>query len=152
MYTSPDGAMGNRLNILVVEDNFDHLKLTEHILKRNKVPGELFIVRDGEEAVDFLYNRNRFAGQAAGPRPDLVLLDLNIPRVDGKEVLKIIKTDDLLKDIPVVVVSSSDRPEDVSFARDCGASGYISKSGGFEKLNDELSKVHLLANALVKPR
>jgi CheY-like chemotaxis protein len=138
--------MDKLLNILVVEDNFEHLRLTRYILKRNGVPGELFVVRDGQEAIDFLYQRNQYADRSQHPRPNLVLLDFNIPRVDGKQVLQIMKGDDGLKDIPVVVVSSSNRPEDVAFATEHGATAYISKSAGFEKLNEALASIHRFAS------
>jgi CheY-like chemotaxis protein len=131
--------MAERLKILLVEDNFEHLRLTKYILQRNGVEGDVFVVRDGEEAMDFLYKRNKFASDPHNPRPSLVLLDLNVPRIDGKELLKIIKSDANLKDIPVVVVSSSNRPEDIAFAREHGASAYISKSSGFEELSAALS-------------
>lgn len=137
--------MVNELRILLVEDNYEHLRLTRYILKTQNVPGELFVVRDGQEALDFLYHSNQFYDPAKYPRPDLVLLDLNIPRIDGKEVLKTIKGDVHLKDIPVVVVSSSDREEDVQFAYDTGAAAYISKSSGFETLKSALSTVHTYA-------
>jgi len=133
--------MAERLKILLVEDNYEHLKLTKYILQRNGVEGDLFVVRDGEEAMDFLYGRNRFAGGSKDSRPTIVLLDLNVPRVSGKEVLKIMKADSALKDIPVVVVSSSNRPEDVAFAKENGASAYISKSLGFEELSAALSNL-----------
>jgi two-component system, response regulator len=136
--------MANALKILLVEDDFEHLQLTKYILQRNKVPGEVYVVRDGQEAIDFLFKRNGYANPT-GPVPSLVLLDLNIPRVDGKEVLRIMKQDSRLKDIPVVIVSSSNREEDVAFARQAGASDYISKSGGFEKLTEALSAAHLLS-------
>ncbi|MBI4534674.1 MAG: response regulator [Ignavibacteriae bacterium] len=139
------------LNILLVEDNFEHLRLTKYILKRNNVPGEVYVVRDGQEAVDFLYHRNQFHDTDAWPRPHLVLLDLNIPRIDGKEVLRIMKEDRSLNDIPVIVVSSSDRDEDVSFAYQLGASAYISKSDGFEMLSQALSSIHRFA-AKEEPR
>jgi DNA-binding NarL/FixJ family response regulator len=91
--------------------------------------------------MDFLYQRNEFADAALHPRPNLVLLDLNIPRINGREVLKIMKSDEKLKDIPVVVVSSSEREEDVTYAREIGAAAYISKSAGFERLTEELGSV-----------
>ncbi len=141
--------MAHTLKILLVEDDFEHLRLTKYILKKNKVPGEVFVVRDGQEAIDFLMRRNKFADHGVSPRPNLVLLDLNIPRVNGREVLKIMKSDRSLKDIPVVVVSSSSRKEDVQYAREHGATAYISKSGGYEKLNEALSTIHLIAS---KPR
>jgi len=137
--------MNEKLKILLVEDDLEHLQLTKYILARNKVPGEVIVVRDGQEAVDFLYHKNKFAG-ALNDRPNLVLLDLNIPRINGREVLRIMKHDDVLKDIPVVIVSSSNRQEDIAYARQSGASAYISKSGGFEKLNEALSTIHQFAS------
>ena len=134
------------LNILLVEDNFEHLKLTKYILSKQNTPGQLFVVRDGQEAIDFLYQRDKFADASQNPRPNLVLLDLNIPRINGREVLKIMKSDEKLKDIPVVIVSSSEREEDVTYANEIGAVAYISKSGGFERLSEALSTVHTYAS------
>jgi two-component system response regulator len=138
--------MENPPDILLVEDDHEHLKLTTYLLKRNKVPGEIHIVRDGQEAIDYLYRRNKFSDASTSPRPTLVLLDLNIPRLDGKQVLRIMKEDAALRDIPVVVVSSSNRLEDIQFAKSIGASAYISKSSGFEKLSEALANVHALAS------
>ena len=138
--------VGDDINILLVEDNFEHLRLTKYILKKNNVPGQVHVARDGQEAMDFLYQRNKFSDPQLFPRPNLVLLDLNIPRINGREVLKIMKADDALKDIPVVVVSSSEREEDVNYAKEIGAAAYISKSGGFERLNQALSTVYTYAS------
>jgi len=138
--------MTDSFNILLIEDNLEHLRLTKYILERNNVSGEVYVARDGQEAIDFLYQRNQFKDAASSPRPDLVLLDLNIPRVGGKEVLRIIKSDRMLQDIPVIVVSSSDREEDMKYAYESGAAGYISKSDGFEKLNDALASIHNVAS------
>ncbi len=133
--------MTSNINVLLVEDNFEHLRLTKYLLQQNHFPGQLFVVRDGQEALDFLYHRARFSDPQVNPRPNLVLLDLNIPRINGREVLKIMKSDENLKDIPVVVMSSSEREEDVSYAREAGVAAYISKSGGFEKLNLALANL-----------
>lgn len=134
------------MKILLVEDNFEHLRLTKYILRHNNVPGEVYVVRDGQEALDYLYNRNQFADPVANPRPHLVLLDLNIPRISGREILKTIKEDKRLRQITVVVLSSSDREEDVAQAYELGASAYISKSAGFERLNEALSTIHLFSS------
>jgi CheY-like chemotaxis protein len=133
--------MEPKATILLVEDNLEHLHLTRHILKRNGVEEDLRVARDGQEALDYLYQRHRFQDPAKNPRPALVLLDLNIPRIDGKEVLRRMKQDPALSDIPVVVVSSSTRPEDVEFAQQQGASAYFSKSAGFEKLSEQLATI-----------
>lgn len=133
------------LNILIVEDNFEHLRLTTYILQKHDVPGTIFVVRDGQEAMDYLYRRRQFADPASSPVPHLVLLDLNIPRIDGKEFLKTIKSDPSLMQIPVIVMSSSDREEDIQFARAMGAAAYVSKSHGFEKLSEALASIHTFA-------
>ena len=73
--------------------------------------------------------------------PDIILLDLNLPKRDGREVLKVIKDDPALKNIPVVIVSTSDREEDITYAFQTGAVGYISKSSGFDKFNEELANI-----------
>ncbi|MDH4069580.1 MAG: response regulator [Ignavibacteria bacterium] len=133
--------MTEQIKILLVEDNFEHLNLTKYLLRDNNVPGDVHVVRDGQEALDYLYQKNKFSDTTNSPRPSVVLLDLNLPRVDGKEVLKIIKSDEVLKDIPVIVVSSSDREEDVSYASMMGAAAYINKSGGFEQLSKALASI-----------
>ena len=133
------------MKILLVEDNFEHLRLTKYVLKHNNVRGDVYVVRDGQEALDYLYNRNQFADCAANPRPNLVLLDLNTPRINGREELRTIKSDDSLSQISVVVLSSSDREDDVSYAYEHGAAAYISKSAGFERLNEALASIHEFA-------
>jgi two-component system, response regulator len=134
-----------KLNILIVEDNFEHLRLTTYILEHHNVPGTISVVRDGQEAMDYLYRRRQFADPGSSPAPHLILLDLNIPRIDGKEFLKIIKSDQTLRQIPVIVMSSSDREEDIQFARATGAAAYVSKSHGFEKLSEALASIHTFA-------
>lgn len=135
------------MKILLIEDNFEHLRLTKYILRHNNVRGDVYVVRDGQEAVDYLYHRNQFSDPTANPRPDLILLDLNIPRINGKEVLDIVKSDASLKDIPVVILSSSDREEDTKHAYQHGAAAYISKSAGFERLNEALASVENFVKA-----
>lgn len=129
------------INILIVEDNLGHLKLTRLVLQRNQVNGFIHVVRDGQEALDYLYHRGSFADPSQFPTPQLVLLDFNLPKRDGREVLRIISEDPNLKVIPLIVISSSDRQEDIAFARVHGAVAYVSKSAGFARFNDELFKV-----------
>jgi CheY-like chemotaxis protein len=145
IFCSLASVMSELPTILLVEDNFEHLRLTQYILRTQNVPGDVRVVRDGQEALDYLFHRNQYADPASSPRPHLILLDLNIPRIDGKEVLRSIKSDPQLKDIAVIVVSSSDREEDILYARETGATAYISKSGGFDKLSEALASVHTLA-------
>jgi CheY-like chemotaxis protein len=98
-------------------------------------------VRDGQEVLDYLYRQDSFSNIEKYPMPHLILLDLNLPKRDGREVLKIIKEDQNLKDIPIVILSTSDREEDVSYAFRYGVAAYISKASGFERFNNELGSV-----------
>jgi CheY-like chemotaxis protein len=133
------------MNILIVEDNLAHQKITEYVLKHNKVTGRFFVVRDGQEALDYLFHHGAYADAAQFPKPDLILLDLNLPKRDGREVLKVVKESPEIGDVPVVIVSTSDREEDLTYAMETGAAAYISKSSGFDKFNQELSSVLVYA-------
>ncbi len=126
--------------ILIVEDNPGHQRLTEYILKRHNIVAQYIVVRDGQEALDYLNRDGRFADPAISPVPDIILLDLNLPRRDGREVLKLMKENPALRDIPVIIVSTSDREEDVTFALKTGAVAYISKSSGFDKMSEQLAE------------
>ncbi|HUN66177.1 MAG TPA: response regulator [Bacteroidota bacterium] len=130
--------MPRPLQILIVEDNLTHQLLTEYILKRSRVDAEFIIVRDGQEALDYL---NRSAPAGDRPKPNLILLDLNLPKRDGRELLKLIRESPEWRVIPVVVVSTSDREEDVTFAMKTGAVAYISKSSGFDRLSEQLGGI-----------
>jgi CheY-like chemotaxis protein len=129
------------MNILIVEDNLAHQKITEYVLKKNKVPANFYIVRDGQEVLDYLYHENKYTDIEKYPLPNLILLDLNLPKRDGREVLKLLKEDPYLEAIPIVIVSTSDREEDINYAYQLGVVGYISKSIGFDKFSAELGSV-----------
>ncbi len=133
--------MQDVLTILIVEDNVGHQRLTEYILRHHNVQADFRIVHDGQEALDYLQRSGVYVEAGKAPRPHLILLDLNLPKRDGREVLKLIKQDDRLKEIPVVIVSTSDRIEDVSFCYQTGAVAYISKSSGFDMLSSQLADV-----------
>jgi two-component system, chemotaxis family, response regulator Rcp1 len=111
-------------HILLVEDNPADRKLIAHLFKACSVSYELHMVKDGEEATDFLFHRAAFVGS---PRPNLVLLDLNMPNKDGRDVLKEIKSDPILRRIPVVVLTTSSSDFDVCSAYDYQANSYIQK-------------------------
>ena len=129
------------MNILIVEDNLAHQRITEYVLKTNNVKGKFIVVRDGQEVLDYLNRIPPYTDEALYPMPDIILLDLNLPKRDGREVLMLIKNDSALKEIPVVIVSTSDREEDVTYAFETGAVAYISKSSGFDKFNADLGQV-----------
>lgn len=115
-----------KLRILLVEDNPEDVLIAERsLMKANmREKSELFVVRDGQEALDFLRHKGKFPDAA---RPDLILLDLKLPKVNGHEVLAEIKADERLRRIPVIVLTVSEREEDMVKAYNSGASGYITK-------------------------
>ena len=118
------------VEILLVEDNPGDERLTREALKEGKVYSNLYWVKDGVEAMDFLRRKGRHAGAV---RPDIVLLDLNLPKKDGREVLEEIKTDDDLKRIPVVVLTTSKAEEDVLRTYNLHANCYVTKPVDLEK-------------------
>ena len=119
---------GNKLHkeieILLVEDNPGDVRLTQEAFKTGKVHNTLHVVWDGEEAMAFL---NREGDYKDAPRPDIILLDLNLPKKDGREVLKDIKSDENLKNIPVVVLTTSSAEEDILKSYNLHANCYITK-------------------------
>jgi CheY-like chemotaxis protein len=118
------------IEILLVEDNPGDIELTREALKNHKVLNNLSVVEDGEAALAFLKREGSYAGV---PRPDLVLLDLNLPKIDGKEVLAEIKADQVLKRIPVVVLTTSQDEEDILKSYNLHANCYITKPIDFNK-------------------
>ena len=112
------------IEILLVEDNAADVRLTEEALKEGKVRNNLHVARDGIEAMEFLRRSGKFAGAV---RPDLILLDLNLPRKDGREVLSDIKRDPELKSIPVVVLTTSSAETDIFKSYTLHANCYITK-------------------------
>ncbi|MEO8608047.1 MAG: response regulator [Chloroflexota bacterium] len=114
----------NPIEILLVEDNPGDARLTREALKDSKLNNTLYIVEDGVEALAFLKNEGQFAD---APRPDIILLDLNLPRMSGRELLEIIKADELVKTIPVVVLTTSDDERDIVMSYALHANCYITK-------------------------
>jgi len=119
------------VEILLVEDSPGDALLIEETFQETKVLNSLSVVRDGVEALDFLYSRGR---HVAAPRPDLILLDLNLPRKNGREVLAEIKADPLLHRIPVVILTTSAAEDDVLKSYELHANSYITKSVDLNEL------------------
>ncbi len=118
------------IEILLVEDNAGDARLTQEALKEGKVRNNLYVARDGGEALAFLRQRDGYAGV---PRPDLVLLDLNLPRKDGREVLAEMKQDPSLQTIPVVVLTTSEAEQDILRTYQLNANCYITKPMDLDK-------------------
>ncbi len=136
------------VSILLVEDNQDHAELT---LKALQNGNQIFWVKDGEEALDFLQRKNRWGGANAAPRPGLILLDINLPKVGGHEVLKRIKADEALRSIPVVMLTTSDRDEEVVASYRAGVNSFVTKPVRFSEFVERIKNVKgywLLTNRL----
>jgi len=117
------------IEILLVEDNPGDIRLTQEALKDSKLHNNLSVVKDGVEALAFL----RCEGQyTQAPRPDIILLDLNLPRKDGREVLVELKTDPVLEKIPVVILTTSNTQEDIHYTQALGATAYQTKPVTFK--------------------
>jgi len=121
---------GREVEILLVEDNPGDARLCQEALREGKIRNNLHVVEDGQQALDFL---NQTGQYTEAIRPDLILLDLNLPRLDGREVLRRIKEDESLKQIPVVVLTTSKAEEDIVRSYDLHANCYITKPVDFEQ-------------------
>jgi len=122
------GEEEEETKILHVEDTEMDRLIVKRALEKSKLRNRLFVCEDGEQALDFLYNRGDYTSQKEYPKPDVILLDLNMPKVDGITVLKQIKSDEELRDIPVVIFTTSDRDEDIIRTFEDGVSSYLLKS------------------------
>ncbi|MBN9425898.1 MAG: response regulator [Burkholderiales bacterium] len=120
--------------ILMADDDADDRLLCQQALAESRVLNDLRFVEDGEQLLDYLYRRNAFADPASSPRPGLILLDLNMPRMDGREALRIIKADPALRKIPVVIMTTSQAEEDIDRSYDYGANSFVTKPVTFERL------------------
>ena len=133
----------DELDILLVEDNQDDMDLALHALKREKLANNIFVARDGEEALDFLFCRGAFAERSFDHPPKLVLLDLKLPKVDGMEVLKQLKNDLRTKTIPVVMMTSSKEERDLVSSYSLGANSFIQKPVDFDQFRETVKSVGL---------
>ena len=122
------------ITILLADDDADDRMLAANALQESRVVNDLRFVEDGEELLDYLYHRGRYVDADSSPIPGLILLDLNMPRKDGREALREIKADPDLRRIPVVVLTTSKAEEDIYRTYDLGANSFITKPVSFEGL------------------
>ncbi len=122
--------------ILVADDDLEDRMLIEDAFEESRLANPLEFVEDGEELLDYLHRRNGYSDPSASPRPGLILLDLNMPRKDGREALKEIKSDPDLRRIPIVVMTTSKAEEDILRTYDLGVNSFITKPVTFEGLVD----------------
>lgn len=131
------------VTILLAEDDPDDRYLISEALDENRLTNRLYIVEDGEELLDYLYQRGKYTDGEKWPRPGLILLDLNMPRKDGREVLEEIKADPMLRRIPIVVLTTSHAEEDLLRSYDMGVSGFITKPVSFNGLLEIMKAIDL---------
>lgn len=122
------------VTILMADDDEDDCMLAREALAESRLANDLHFVSDGEELMDYLYRRGKYAQESNSPRPGLILLDLNMPRKDGREALSEIKADPILRKIPVVVLTTSKAEEDIYRSYDLGANSFITKPVTFGSL------------------
>jgi CheY-like chemotaxis protein len=128
------------ITILICDDDEDDRMLTREAIEGARISNALRFVGDGEQLLDYLYQRGEYAGETgSAPRPGLILLDLNMPKMDGREALRRIKADPALSDIPVVVLSVSQLEEDSARSSELGVTGYITKPVTFRGLLDAMN-------------
>jgi chemotaxis family two-component system response regulator Rcp1 len=138
---------GSAVKILLVEDNPGDVRLTQEALKESKMLNELHVTEDGVEALEFLNRQGKYAD---APHPDLILLDLNLPKKDGRELLEEIKADENLRRIPVVVLTTSKAQEDIYRMYEQHANCYITKPIDFEQFIEVIKSIDNFWLTIVK--
>ena len=132
----------NSIDILLVEDNQDDAELTMRELKRNHLANNMFHVKDGEEAINFIFAQNEYEQKREMARvPKVILLDINMPKVNGIEVLEKLKKDERTRDIPVVILTSSQEGPDIQKCYKLGANSYIAKPVNFDAFTHAIKNI-----------
>ena len=125
-------SRGRAATILLAEDDPGDIELTRRAFESGRLRNDLRVVQDGEEAIDYLFRRNAYKDPESSPRPDLLLLDLNLPKKDGRDVLRQIRAHPDLKRLAVVVLTTSDQEKDIIESYDLGVNSYITKPDNME--------------------
>ena len=133
-------SSNNDIMILMADDDADDRMMANDAFEENRLGTELRFVEDGEELMDYLLRQGKYVDPESSPRPGLILLDLNMPRMDGREALKIIKSDPDLHSIPIIVLTTSSSEEDITRTYDLGVNSFITKPFTFEGLVDVIKK------------
>ncbi len=133
----------NEIEILIVEDNQNDAEMALRALKQNKLTNKVLVLEDGEEALDFVFARGKFTGRNKDAHPKIILLDLKLPKIDGLEVLREIKSNEETKIIPVIVLTSSKEEKDIVESYRLGVNSYIIKPVDFDKFVDAIRDIGL---------
>lgn len=142
---------GEPVEILLVEDNPNDAELTLRSLKKNNVSNRIHLVRDGAEALDFLFGKGAYSGRSLKNGPRVILLDLKLPKVDGLEVLRQIKRDPQVRNVPVVILTSSKEERDIVESYQLGVNSYIVKPVDFAQFTDAVRQLGLYWMLLNQP-
>lgn len=129
--------------ILLVEDNPSDVKLTMRAFKQNNILNEVVLAGDGQAALDYLFSQNEYAGRSPETDPMVVLLDLNLPKIDGLDVLRRIRADERTRRVPVVVLTSSKEESDLCESYDLGANSYVRKPVDFLQFSEAVKQLQL---------
>jgi CheY-like chemotaxis protein len=117
------------------------VRLTQRAFKQAGLPHDLRVVRDGDEALAYLHREGAYKESETAPRPDVILLDLNLPRMGGHELLRAVKQDNRLRQVPIIVLTTSERPDDVRLAYDAGANAYLLKPVEFSRFTEVIGQL-----------
>ncbi len=140
-----------RKTILLVEDNPDDETLTRMALQENRLLNEVVVAHDGVEALDYLFGRGMYAGRDLNDAPQVVLLDLKLPKLDGLDVLRALRADDRTKLLPVVILTSSNEETDLVAGYSLGANSYVRKPVDFQQFTDAVKQLGLYWLLLNEP-
>ncbi|MGB5105934.1 MAG: response regulator [Candidatus Zixiibacteriota bacterium] len=139
------------VEILLVEDNPNDVELTLRALKKSNITNRIHVVRDGEEANEFIFCEGKFASRKIEDVPSIILLDLKLPKIDGLEILKRVKSDPRTKSIPVIVLTSSREQRDILESYNLGTNSYIAKPVNFEQFAAAIQQLGLYWLVLNQP-
>ena len=140
------------IEILLVEDNPNDEELTLHALRKNKLINTIHVVRDGEEALDYIFCQGEYSHRSINKPPTVILLDLKLPKVEGLEVLRQIKRDDRTRTIPVVVLTSSQLERDIVESYRLGVNSFVSKPVEFDEFTHAVSEIGLYWAIINQPQ
>ena len=138
-------------HILLVEDEEAHAELTKRAIRKSGNANRMDVVTSGEEALDYLFNRGIYADKSSYPLPGLILLDIKLPGIDGIEVLKTLKEDPNLRKIPVIMLTSSERDQDVARSYKHYANSYLTKPVGFKEFEEKIRQIDFYWMILNEP-
>jgi two-component system response regulator len=143
--------ISHEIEILLIEDNIDDAALTIRELKKKHIVNNILHLEDGAIALDFIFAEGEFSNRVETAKPNLILLDIKLPKVSGIQVLKRLKGDDLTKQIPIVILTSSNEDPDIQECYDLGANSYIIKPVDFENFQSAISKLSVYWQLLNEP-